>query len=205
MKIGEPYWGSNQQRAFDMFIVSLAQPALWAARWALQFSIRGSGYGPIFYQQRVGTGSDEERLFEIEKLQTLDATGASLSALAGWYRRYGIDELSQLENVRRRQMSIAGPRSLVPKPIEGSPAVSYEEAMDNLSSSPNLQKRWDYVIRHQPSGIVSTHGLHQHTIANSDQYIARAEMDIQDSMDASVVHNLLLLGQYTALAIGHRL
>ena len=203
MKTGEAYWNSRQQRAFDLLVVGAAQPALWVARPALRFSIRDSGYGPVFYQQRIGSGDGEDRMFEIEKLQTLDCNGSPLSSLAALYRRFGIDELAQLANVRRGEMSFGGPRPLVHKPIEGSPAISYEEVMDNVS--PTQQVRWDYVVRNRPAGIASSHGIYQHIDPDCDQYEARVEMDIQDGMEASPLADLRLLAQYITLAIERRL
>ena len=74
-----------------------------------------SGESPLFVQARVGQG---ERVFRLFKLRTLlfKAQGQRRRWLTrlGWFlRTYSVDELPQLWNVVRGDMSLVGPRPLL--------------------------------------------------------------------------------------------
>jgi lipopolysaccharide/colanic/teichoic acid biosynthesis glycosyltransferase len=109
------------KRLIDL-IISLVTSLLTApavAVLALAIRIESPGH-PIYRQVRVGKNG---RLFSIFKLRTMvrgaEFTGAGLAIqegddritrLGGWLRRYSLDELPNLWNVVRGEMSIVGPR-----------------------------------------------------------------------------------------------
>jgi lipopolysaccharide/colanic/teichoic acid biosynthesis glycosyltransferase len=117
------------KRALDM-AVGLAG-ALISAPFvgvlALLIRLESPGH-PIYTQTRVGR---DGRTFAIYKLRTMvrgaEFTGAGLSIQEGddritrigaWLRRYSLDELPNLWNVVRGEMSIVGPRPTIPVQVE---------------------------------------------------------------------------------------
>ena len=104
-------------------LLLLAGPTLlWAA-----LAIKLSSPGPVFYrQERVGHGG---RLFSIWKLRTMQAAGpdgplvtaqddARITPVGRLLRSWKLDELPQLFNVLRGDMSLVGPRPQVPRFVD---------------------------------------------------------------------------------------
>jgi len=109
------------RRALDLVIAGAvsAVTAPVVALLALVVRLESSGH-PIYTQTRVGK---DGTLFEIYKLRTMvsgaEFTGAGLAIAEGddritrlgrFLRRYSLDELPNLWNVLRGEMSIIGPR-----------------------------------------------------------------------------------------------
>ena len=117
------------QRALDLLIAIpaslLAAPAIALA--CLVIRLEGPGH-PIYRQRRVGLDGEP---FEIYKLRTMirgaEFTGAGLAIHEGddritrtgaLLRRTSLDELPNLWNVLRGEMSIVGPRPTVQVQVE---------------------------------------------------------------------------------------
>jgi lipopolysaccharide/colanic/teichoic acid biosynthesis glycosyltransferase len=117
------------KRALDLAIAAagsiITAPVI--AVLAALIRIESPGH-PIYTQTRVGKDGE---LFSIYKLRTMvrgaEFTGAGLAIQEGddritrtgaFLRRYSLDELPNLWNVLRGQMSIVGPRPTIPVQVE---------------------------------------------------------------------------------------
>lgn len=113
------------KRLFDLTCAALALLLLWPAFLVIALLIRLDSPGPALYRgTRVGLGG---RLFQILKFRTMvvgaDRIGGPSTAdddpritrVGRWLRRYKLDELPQLINVLRGEMSLVGPRPEVPQ------------------------------------------------------------------------------------------
>jgi exopolysaccharide biosynthesis polyprenyl glycosylphosphotransferase len=141
------------KRALDvagaLLLGSLVAP--FAAWWALR--IRLDSPGPVlFAQERVGLGG---RRFRLRKLRTLHADAAPyavaprsgedprITRYGRWLRRTSIDELPQLWNVLRGDMSLVGPRPEMPFIVE-----TYDEwQRRRLSVKPGITGLWQILGR----------------------------------------------------------
>jgi lipopolysaccharide/colanic/teichoic acid biosynthesis glycosyltransferase len=117
------------KRLLDLVVASLgaALTAPVVGLIALAIRIESPGH-PIYRQTRVGR---DGALFSIYKLRTMvrgaEFTGAGLAIQEGddritrigkLLRRYSLDELPNLWNVLRGEMSIVGPRPTIPVQVE---------------------------------------------------------------------------------------
>jgi lipopolysaccharide/colanic/teichoic acid biosynthesis glycosyltransferase len=112
------------KRALDVAVAGgvlvLAAPVLGIAALLIRLETHGH---PIYRQRRVGLGGEP---FDLYKLRTMvsgaermgaglavDAGDARITQLGGLLRRTSMDELPNLVNVLRGDMSIVGPRPTV--------------------------------------------------------------------------------------------
>jgi len=116
-------------RVLDVAIggVAAVLTAPLVAVLAIAIRLESPGH-PIYTQSRVGR---DGQLFQIYKLRTMvrgaEFTGAGLAIQEGddritrigaWLRRYSLDELPNLWNVVRGEMSIVGPRPTLAVQVE---------------------------------------------------------------------------------------
>jgi exopolysaccharide biosynthesis polyprenyl glycosylphosphotransferase len=118
-----------RKRAFDLAVASVALVGLAPILLAVALAVRlGSGRPVLYAQERMGL---DGRLFRMLKFRTMrrDAEGETgpvwaqagdprRTRLGRWLRRTSLDELPQLWNVLRGDMSIVGPRPERPVFIE---------------------------------------------------------------------------------------
>jgi lipopolysaccharide/colanic/teichoic acid biosynthesis glycosyltransferase len=117
------------RRAFDLVVAGVGSIVSAPAIAVLAAAVRLESPGhPIYTQTRVGKDGEP---FSIYKLRTMvrgaEFTGAGLAIQEGddritrvgaFLRRYSLDELPNLWNVVRGEMSIIGPRPTVPVQVE---------------------------------------------------------------------------------------
>lgn len=116
-----PEWVHLAKRAMDIFLAAilliLAFPLMLLAATLIKLTSRG----PIFYkQERVG---EVERIFNVYKFRTMiegaeaesgpvlaTEKDSRITPIGHFLRRYRIDELPQLINILKGEMSFVGPR-----------------------------------------------------------------------------------------------
>jgi lipopolysaccharide/colanic/teichoic acid biosynthesis glycosyltransferase len=118
------YCGSRRKRALDLVVagsaLAISAPVLAVAALAIRAESPGH---PIYRQRRVGL---DGHAFEVYKLRTMvsgaEALGPGLAVdegderitrIGGFLRRLSLDELPNLVNVLRGEMSLVGPRPTV--------------------------------------------------------------------------------------------
>jgi lipopolysaccharide/colanic/teichoic acid biosynthesis glycosyltransferase len=116
-------------RALDLALAAIAlvvsSPVMVAAMVAIRVETPGS---PIYRQRRIGKGGEP---FEMLKLRTMvsgaEHQGAGMAVNYGdpritrvghLLRRFSIDELPNLVNVLRGEMSVVGPRPTIQAQVE---------------------------------------------------------------------------------------
>ena len=122
-------WNDVLKRAVDVVLASLLLVMLAPILVLIAAAIKLTSRGPVFYrQERMGL---DGLTFEVWKFRTMNAdaereTGAVWASpedprrtvLGSWLRRTSLDELPQLLNVLRGEMSLVGPRPERPVFIE---------------------------------------------------------------------------------------
>ena len=132
------------KRALDVFFSALLLLLLWPALAVLMAAVRADSKGPaIFRQVRAGRG---RRLFTIYKLRTMAedaerfagllapqgtalkdrAADPRITRIGRFLRKYSLDELPQLINVFKGDMSLVGPRPLVLPEVNALPAAALQ-------------------------------------------------------------------------------
>jgi lipopolysaccharide/colanic/teichoic acid biosynthesis glycosyltransferase len=119
-----PYLTSRRKRALDLLLggvaLLLAGPLLALAAIAIRLETHGHA---VYRQRRVGRGGTP---FELYKLRTMvsgaenmgkglavDEGDERITRLGRWLRRTSFDEVPNLINVLRGEMSLVGPRPTV--------------------------------------------------------------------------------------------
>ena len=155
---GKRYW--TVKRTQDILISLFALLLLWPVMLlvALAVVIDSPGAGPIFAQTRVGRDGKEFKFYKFrsmcpnaeEKLKELleknEMQGPAfkmkddprITRVGKFIRKTSIDELPQLWNVLRGDMSIVGPRPALPREV-----VQYDDyAKQRLLVTPGLTCYW---------------------------------------------------------------
>ena len=180
------------KRALDVVLTALALLLLSPLLLALAVIVRLDSPGPALYRRRVlGRGGTP---FDAFKFRTMFVNGDQILAVhpelrAGWLRdqkvkadpritrsgrwlrRFSLDELPQLFNVLRGEMSLVGPRMIVPAEL-----ARYGACCDELLSvRPGITGLW------QVSGRADVQGE------------ARAQLDLQYVRERSFWLDMRLL------------
>jgi exopolysaccharide biosynthesis polyprenyl glycosylphosphotransferase len=156
------------KRALDMIVVSLGLIVISPLLGLISLAIVLDSRGPIFYgQERVGKDGRHFRMLKFRSMVTdADRRLAALkehnevsgpmfkmrrdprvTRVGRFIRRWSLDELPQLFNVLRGEMSLVGPRPPVPSEVS-----EYEEwQLGRLRAVPGLTGLWQVSGRSEVS------------------------------------------------------
>jgi lipopolysaccharide/colanic/teichoic acid biosynthesis glycosyltransferase len=189
------YLTSRRKRALDVLLGScalvLAAPVLAACVLAIRLETHGH---PVYRQRRVGRAG---RPFELYKLRTMvsgaESMGKGLAVdegddritrLGAWLRRTSFDEVPNLVNVLRGEMSLVGPRPTVQVQVD----------------------RYDERQRHRLDALPGITGWAQVNGRASLPWRERIELDLWYIEHASLRLDLRILTRTARMAItGHGL
>lgn len=178
------------KRFLDIFLSCIGLIILLPFFAVIAMLIRYDSRGPVFFrQERVGKNFREFKIYKFRSM-TVDAPGRGPQITVGgdkrvtrigkFLRKYKIDELPQLINVLKGEMSFVGPRPEVRKYVElfkqdyqkllkvrpgiTDPAsIKYSEEESVLSLSNNWEE--DYIKRVLPEKIqLSSQYINHHNI-----------------------------------------
>jgi lipopolysaccharide/colanic/teichoic acid biosynthesis glycosyltransferase len=120
------------KRIFDIVAASLGLLLIWPLMLAIALAVRLDSPGPaLFRQPRVARGG---ALFNVLKFRSMvhrpdgggplltSADDRRITSVGAFLRRTKLDELPQLLNVLKGEMSFVGPRPEVPRYVEMYPA-----------------------------------------------------------------------------------
>jgi len=132
------------KRAFDILFSFIGIITFSPAFLLIAVFIKADTNGPIFYKQiRVGKNNKDFLLYKFrtmnagsdkEGLLTVGSKDARITKTGHFLRRYKLDELPQLINVLKGEMSFVGPRPEVRKYV----ALYNEEQKRVLKSRPGI-------------------------------------------------------------------
>ena len=181
------------KRIFDILCVLLAAPFILPLIGVLALMVARVGSTPFYRQKRVGRGG---QIYQIWKLRTMVADADALlsdylannpEAAAEWaltqklkqdpritsighaLRKSSLDELPQLWNVLIGDMSLVGPRPMMPEQQDMYPGRAY------YSQRPGITGTWQVSKR------------------NESTFADRARFDTDYAADISFVNDIKLL------------
>ena len=131
-------WALMFKRLLDLFGSALALVVFSPVFLGIAIAIRATSPGPVFFTQRRSTLRGRE--FTMYKFRTMVANAEQIrgdlerhnevsgpvfkikddpriTPLGRWLRRYSLDELPQLWNVLKGDMSLVGPRPPIPAEV----------------------------------------------------------------------------------------
>ncbi|ESW60837.1 MAG: sugar transferase [Rhodobacter sp. CACIA14H1] len=181
------------KRVLDILLVLLALPVVLPLVLVLAVLIARDGHSPIYRQERIGRGG---RSFMLWKLRTMvpDAKGQldrylaenaearaewdayqkldhdpRITAIGHFLRKSSLDEVPQLWNVLKGDMSLVGPRPMMPEQRSLYPGSAY------------------YTLR---PGVT---GMWQVSDRNNSTFAERAEFDTDYAERVSLLTDIKLL------------
>ncbi|MCX7620330.1 MAG: sugar transferase [Acidimicrobiales bacterium] len=178
-----PYRG---KRAVDLLLLAgVAVPAAVIGA-VCAVAVKLTSKGPVlFRQERVGMGGQPFTVFKFRTMVHADnpifPDASRITTVGRWLRRFSLDELPQLINVARGEMSIVGPR----------PTLQYQ--VDRYDDRQRLRLS----VRPGLTGLAQVRGR------NSLQWQQRIEYDLEYVRTQSLLVDLrIVLATFKPLVTG---
>ena len=177
------------KRLFDLVLGTAALLAALPVMLAVAAAVRiALGRPVLFIQSRAGRGGRAFRLFKFRTMIMSDrawdpATDAErLTPLGRWLRRWSLDELPQLWNVVKGDMSLVGPR---PLPVHYLPRYTPAQARRHL-------------VRPGITGLAQINGR------NATTWAERLAFDVRYVDGWSLWLDITILARTARLVVGGR-
>ncbi|MDZ7283001.1 exopolysaccharide biosynthesis polyprenyl glycosylphosphotransferase [Sphingomonas sanguinis] len=181
------------KRIFDIVVSSISLIMLFPLILIIAIAIRLESPGPImFRQQRIGRDNALFMMFKFRSMYAdrCDASAATLTArvdqrvtrVGQFIRRNSIDELPQLFNVLRGEMSIVGPR----------PHALSARAADQLYWEIDARYRHRHAVKPGVTGLAQIRGYRGATVLTAD-LTNRLSSDLEYLNDWSIGRDLWIL------------
>jgi lipopolysaccharide/colanic/teichoic acid biosynthesis glycosyltransferase len=187
------FYRSLGKRFLDILLVVMALPMVLPLVLILAVLIMRDGHSPFYMQERVGRGG---RIFRLWKLRTMvpDAKAHLEKYLAGneearrewdayqklscdpritgfgrFLRKSSLDEIPQLWNVLKGDMSLVGPRPMMPEQRDLYPGRAY------------------YALRPGLTGMWQVSDRNASTFAQRAEFDTTYERDLSAMLDAKLI------------------
>lgn len=123
------HWTNSAfKRLFDCFCVILALPFVLPVLAVTAIFVRLTSHGPVlFIQERVGLHGETFRILKFRTMEhrvdrkrnaVTSANNQKFTPVGPFLRRFKLDELPQLLNVLKGDMSLVGPRPKMPEHVK---------------------------------------------------------------------------------------
>ena len=115
------------KRFLDVIVSGLALGVLVVPFLITAVAIKLESKGPVFFrQERMGKDAKPFMIYKFRTMKQgseniryyIDSNNPSVTKLGRWLRRWGLDELPQLLNVLKGEMSLVGPRPTLRYQVE---------------------------------------------------------------------------------------
>ncbi|HMV83217.1 MAG TPA: sugar transferase [Blastocatellia bacterium] len=200
---------SPARRVLDLLLAIPATLALLPVFALIALWIKRDSRGPVFFlQERIGRGGQPFRIFKFRTM-VVDAEQRGAQITIGrdpritrsghFLRRYRFDELPQLFNVLKGEMSIVGPRPEVPRYV----AFYNNEQRQVLAYRPGLTSPASIAFSNESELLAQPPAL------NDPEYFYRTELmpakislDLQYSLQATVWSDCLVIAKTAVRLFG---
>jgi lipopolysaccharide/colanic/teichoic acid biosynthesis glycosyltransferase len=151
------------KRTFDLIAAGSVLVATSPVLAVAALAVRRDSPGPVFFRDvRIGRDRQPFRLWKFRTMYVAEPgerrSAASITRTGHWLRRWSIDELPQLFNVVRGDMSLVGPRPLAQRQLVGlrpehearfdvKPGLTGLAQVNGRNAIPRV-KRWDYDVEY---------------------------------------------------------
>lgn len=189
-----PWVASRMRRAFDCTLGGTALLLLLPVGAVCWLAVRFTSAGPVFFKQRrVGSHG---RQFQLYKFRSMfwqrTSSGPTLTmhddlritAVGRFLRRYKLDELPQLWNVLKGDMSLVGPRPKLPQ---------YE--MLHMPYRPGLTGQASLIFRHEEKMLMEIPARDVAGFYDAVIKPMKAELDIRYMERATFLNDVGMLAR----------